>query len=90
MLLTIAIVCIILILVFIFGVFILIYNRFQSFKDEIFDLKKSNSEKTGVRNILRPKQTILYILLTLLPVNNKLFRKLLLKIISPQKKENIY
>ncbi|MCK4995500.1 MAG: AMP-binding protein [Thermoplasmatales archaeon] len=61
-----------------------------NFKDEIFDLKKSNLEKTGVKNILRPKQRLYFILITILPFNNKKFRKKLLKIISPQKKENIY
>jgi acyl-coenzyme A synthetase/AMP-(fatty) acid ligase len=55
------------------------------FKEEISDLKKSNSEKTGVRNILRPKQTIVYVLTTILPLNNKIFRKILLKLFENEK-----
>ncbi len=53
-----------------------------NYKDEICDLKKSNNKNIGVTNILRTKQKIFFFLQKILPVNSKIFRSLILKIIK--------
>jgi acyl-coenzyme A synthetase/AMP-(fatty) acid ligase len=57
------------------------YKIEANFKGEIFDLKKSNSKKSGIENVLKVSQKLLHFTFKIIPLKNNIFRKFLLKII---------